>query len=160
MTTPLDLARLGDALERSAARDLQGRRFLRPSRRLAIAVAVLAVGVPAAAVGAVALTGGDEVAQTLVPGAAIFTGAHPTCTIVSANVEYHCTLDRPPLPEVQDFKGTVEPTVDAGKHVNGGCRALTSDGLSWECYLGEEAVRQQIVSEGFLGEYAPTPGHG
>ena len=61
---------------------------------------------------------------------------------------------------MQDFKGTVEPTVDAGKHVNGGCRALTSDGLSWECHLGEEAVRQQIVSEGFLGEYAPTPGHG
>ena len=109
---------------------------------------------------AVALVGGDEVATTLEPGAAIFAGTHPSCTVVRANIEYHCTLDKPPLPEVQDFKGTVEPTVDATKHVNGGCRSLTSDGLSWECYLGEEAVTQQIVSEGFLGEYAPSPGHG
>ena len=54
----------------------------------------------------------------------------------------------------------MEPTVDATEHVNGGCRSLTSDGISWECYRGEEAVRQQIVSEGFLGEYAPSPGHG
>ena len=40
-------------------------------------------------------------------------------------------------PEVQDFKGTVEPTVERTKHVNGGCRGLTSAGLVWQCYLGE-----------------------
>jgi hypothetical protein len=159
MTTPVDLSRLGDALERAATRDLR-RRYLHPSRRFAVVLALLAVVIPAAAVGAVVLVGGDEVATTLEPGAAIFAGTHPSCTVVRANVEYHCTLDKAPLPEVQDFKGTVEPTVDATKHVNGGCRSLTSDGLSWECYLGEEAVTQQIVSEGFLGEYAPSPGHG
>ena len=64
------------------------------------------------------------------------------------------------LPEVSDWKGTVESTVDATKHVNGGCRALQSDGLAWECYLGQAAVDQQIVGQGFLGQYAPEPGHG
>ena len=65
-----------------------------------------------------------------------------------------------PAPEVADWKGTVEPTVDATKHVNGGCRALASDGLEWQCYLGQAAVDEQIVGRGFLGQYAPEPGHG
>jgi hypothetical protein len=62
--------------------------------------------------------------------------------------------------EVTGWKGTVEPTVDGTKHVNGGCRALTSDGLEWQCYIGEAAVDEQIVSADFLGEYAPSPGVG
>jgi hypothetical protein len=37
---------------------------------------------------------------------------------------------------------------------------LTSDGLSWQCYLGDEAVRQGIIGRDFLGEYAPEPGRG
>ena len=57
-------------------------------------------------------------------------------------------------------KGTVEPTVDASKHVNGGCRSLRSDGREWACYIGEEAVRQQIMGPDFLGDYAPAPGVG
>ena len=58
------------------------------------------------------------------------------------------------------FTFAKKPTVDATKHVNGGCRSLASDGMTWQCYLGEEAVQQQIVGESFLGEYAPSPGHG
>jgi hypothetical protein len=58
------------------------------------------------------------------------------------------------------LEGTVEPTVDSAKHVNGGCRSLASDGKEWECYIGETAVRQRIISEGLFGEYAPTPGVG
>jgi hypothetical protein len=58
------------------------------------------------------------------------------------------------------MKGVVEPTVDATKHVNGGCRSLDSDGRTWQCYIGQAAVDQKIVSAGFLGEYAPTPGVG
>jgi hypothetical protein len=69
-------------------------------------------------------------------------------------------LARPPYPEISDWNGTVEPTVDATKHVNGGCRALRSDGLQWECYIGQAAVDQQIISQDFLGQYAPEPGHG
>jgi hypothetical protein len=59
-----------------------------------------------------------------------------------------------------DWKGTVEDTVDATKHVNGGCRALNSAGTDWECYLGQEAVTQQIIGQSFLGQYAPSPGVG
>jgi hypothetical protein len=158
MTSSLDLDRLGDALERAAARE--ARRRVHPPRRIVLAIAAFAVLASAATVGAVALVGGGEVAQTLAPGAAIFAGTDPTCTVVRPNVEYHCTLAHAPLPEVSDFKGTVEPTVDATKHVNGGCRGLTADGLSWQCYLGRAAVDEQIVSAGFLGEYAPAPGHG
>ena len=88
-------------------------------------------------------------------------GADPHCTVVRAGVEYHCVLSRlPTQPEVADLKGTVEPTVDATKHVNGGCRSLTSDGREWQCYLGDAAVVQQIVSADFLGDYARVPGRG
>jgi hypothetical protein len=112
------------------------------------------------AYGAVRLIDTHTVAASMPAGAAIFEGRTPTCTVVTQDVEYHCTLDRPPVQEVQDFKGTVEPTVDATKHVNGGCRGLDSAGLEWQCYLGAKAVDEQIISQGFLGEYAPSPGHG
>ena len=57
-------------------------------------------------------------------------------------------------------KGTVEPSVDASKHVNGGCRSLEQDGREWECYIGQAAVDQQIIGQSLLGEFAPTPGVG
>jgi hypothetical protein len=163
MTMPAGLLDLGDALERAAADELAAsprwRRVAR-SRRFVAVLAAVAVLAPVAAVAASRLIGGHEVAQSMPAGAAIFAGTEATCTVVVPNVEYHCVLDRPPFPEVQDFKGVVEATVDKTKHVNGGCRGLTSDGLVWQCYLGEEAVRQQIVSQSFLGGYAPGPGHG
>jgi hypothetical protein len=163
MNVSPELRRLGDALERAAREELTAiPRWSRliHSRRFVIALAFVAIAVPAAAVGAARLIGGDEVAQSMPAGAAIFAGRNATCTVVVPNVEYHCVLDRPPFPEVQDFKGVVEGTVDKTKHVNGGCRGLTSDGLTWQCYLGEAAVRQRIVSQDFLGDYAPAPGHG
>jgi hypothetical protein len=58
------------------------------------------------------------------------------------------------------WEGTVEETVDATNHVNGGCRALTVAGTDWECYIGEAAVQQRIISQDFLGEYAPGPSQG
>jgi hypothetical protein len=63
-------------------------------------------------------------------------------------------------PAKTNWKGTVEPTVDATKHVDGGCRALNVAGTIWECYIGEAAVTQSIISQGFLGAYAPAPGVG
>ncbi|HEX4108609.1 MAG TPA: hypothetical protein VHX88_10775 [Solirubrobacteraceae bacterium] len=59
-----------------------------------------------------------------------------------------------------DWTGTLEPTVDASKHVNGGCRAQTAAGIEWECYIGDAAVAQKIIGQGFLGQYAPVPGVG
>ena len=160
--SPLD--RLGDALEAGAAADLharpaqpRGRRF---STRIAIGVAVLAVLVPSVALAATQLIGTDDVAQSLPAGTLSLAGTDPTCTVVEQDVEYVCVLEHAPAPEASDWKGTVEPTVDATKHVNGGCRALTSDGRQWRCYIGQAAVDQQIIGPGLLGEYAPSPGVG
>jgi hypothetical protein len=160
MTT--QLSKLGDALEDAAAADLASHSTRRrlASPRLAVALAVLAVAVPGVALAATALIRSDEVARSLPAGTLSLAGTSPTCTVVSQDVEYHCTLAHAPAPEVSDWKGTVEPTVDASKHVNGGCRSLASDGREWECYIGSAAVEQKIVSQGFLGEYAPNPGSG
>jgi hypothetical protein len=157
-----DLDSLGDALERAAERDVirsQTERRRR-SRRLAVAAVAVAVAIPGLAFAADRLIGGAEVARSLPAGVLALAGTNASCTVVVQDVEYHCVLERPPAPEVADWKGTVEPTVDATKHVNGGCRSLRSDGLSWQCYIGRAAVDEQIIGEGFLGEYAPSPGVG
>jgi hypothetical protein len=160
-----DLSQLGDALERAAAADLHAAR--RPRRRALLRPRVLvAAGMAVALLGgggafaAEKLLGGKEVADSLIAGTFALQGRQATCSLVREGIEYRCTLDRPPAPEVADWKGTVEPSVDATKHVNGGCRSLSSGGLEWECYLGQAAVDQQIVSQDFLGEYAPNPGRG
>jgi hypothetical protein len=160
----LDL--LGDVLEDAARADLRAQsgaatpRPRRISTRVAVAVAALAVAVPGVALAASQLIGEQEVAQSLPAGTLALAGTNPTCTVVEQDVEYLCVLEHAPAPEVADWKGTVEPTVDASKHVNGGCRALTSDGLEWRCYIGQAAVDQEIIGPGFLGEYAPSPGVG
>jgi len=164
VTTTLD--RLGDALEGAVHAELSpaseaGRpRRLGFSSRAAIAVAILAVLIPGVALAASQLIGTDAVEQSLPAGTLALAGTNPTCTVVVQDVEYLCTLEHAPAPEVSDWKGTVEPTVDATKHVNGGCRSLTSDGRQWRCYLGQAAVDQQIIGPDFLGEYAPSPGVG
>lgn len=162
MTTKDQLQQIGDSLERAAAAQLAiARRPRRSRRRLVIAAATLAIAVPGIALAASALIGPREVAASLPAGTKMLQGTDPTCTVVIQDVEYRCTLSRPPAdPEVNDLMGVVEPTVDATKRVNGGCRSLTSDGLVWQCYIGKAAVEQQIIGPGFLGEYAPEPGVG
>ncbi len=166
MTDPTStLNRLGDALEQSAAAELAAtpspaRRRRRLSPKLAVLAAALIVLVPSVAFAATQLIGNDEVAQSMPAGTLALAGTEPTCTVVRQDVEYHCILTRAPSPEVSDWKGTVEPTVDATKHVNGGCRSLASDGREWECYIGRAAIEQKIIGGGFLGEYAPSPGQG
>jgi hypothetical protein len=56
------------------------------------------------------------------------------------------------------FKGTLEPTIDATHHINGGCRAINADGTRWDCYVGKAAVTQKIVSG--IGAYVQGPGVG
>jgi hypothetical protein len=161
-----DLARLGDELERAAAADLAAAGALparpgrRVSRRLVVAIAALAILVPGVAIAASQLTSAGDVAQSMPAGTLALAGTEPSCTIVTPDVEFHCTLGRAPAPEVSNWLGTVEPTVDASKHVNGGCRSLASDGKEWECYLGQKAVDEQIIGPALLGEFAPSPGAG
>lgn len=162
---PSTLDRLGDALESAAEADLRTERTEAPRRRristrVAVAAAAAAILVPGAAIATTQLIGNDEVARSLPAGTLSLAGTNPACTVVEQDVEYNCVLEHPPAPEVSDWKGTVEPTVDASKHVNGGCRSLTSDGREWQCYIGQAAVDQEIISQDFLGEYAPSPGVG
>ena len=163
---PPELAQLGAALERAARADLDpvrpepaghGRRL---SRRLVVAIAALAILAPGVAIAAHRLTSTNDVAQSMPAGTLALAGTEPTCTIVTKDVEFHCVLGKAPAPEISDWLSTVEPTVDASKHVNGGCRSLASDGQEWECYLGQKAVDEQIVGPSLLGAFAPSPGAG
>ncbi|MDX6600533.1 MAG: hypothetical protein QOE87_4420 [Gaiellales bacterium] len=172
--TELDpqLHALGARLERAAAADLAAaapaaaRRPPRISRRLSIALAAVVIAIPGVAIAADRLISTSDVAQSLPAGTLALAGTEPTCTVVTKDVEYHCVLAKAPAIEVTDaagnpqWKGTVEPSVDASKHVNGGCRGLTNDGLEWQCYIGQAAVDQKIIDRQFLGEYAPSPGVG
>jgi hypothetical protein len=159
---------IGDALEHAATQDLatRARRKPRrmPSRRVAFVATALAIVIPAGAVAAAELLSNSDVANSLPAGTLSLVGTEPTCTTVTAGVEYHCTLAKDPStyggPGDGHWMDTVEPTVDATKHVNGGCRAQSADGRDWECYIGEAAVTQKIISEGFLGQKSLGPGVG
>jgi hypothetical protein len=158
MTYP-ELIYLGDRLERAVAAHAEPRRRRAP-RKFVVAVAALAIAVPGIAFAATTLISNGEVAAGLPAGTKALAGTQPSCTAVRQSVEYHCVLARPPAPEVADWKGTVEPTVDATEHVNGGCRALQSDGLAWQCYLGQAAVDEQIIGATLLGQHSSGPGAG
>ena len=158
-----ELAELGDAIERAAEANLASTARTRSHRRpkLLLVVAALVIAVPGLAYAASTLISTDEVAAGLPAGTRMLQDTNPRCSVVREGIEYHCVLTRLPAnPEVPDLKGTVEPTVDATKHVNGGCRSLTSDGRVWQCYIGRAAVAEQIIGPDFLGEYAPSPGVG
>jgi hypothetical protein len=53
------------------------------------------------------------------------------------------------------FKGTVEPTLDASRRVNGGCRATSGDGTQWSATSGRRVFKARVVS-GVGGK--PVPG--
>ena len=60
----------------------------------------------------------------------------------------------------ESWLGAAEPSVDSTNHVNGGCRALDDAGMTWQCYIGEAAVEERIISRRFLGERVRGPGIG
>ncbi|MDA0162375.1 hypothetical protein OM076_19035 [Solirubrobacter ginsenosidimutans] len=152
------LSSIGDELERAARGDLRSRRVRR--RRIIGGAAALAVLLPGGALAANLLST-EDVARSMPAGTRFLVGTTPTCEVVRDGVEYTCTIKGDFKSEIDgSLKGTVEPTVDASKHVNGGCRSESADGRTWTCYVGEEAVRQKIVGPDFLGEYAPSPGVG
>src|SRR3954470_10027643 len=112
------LVLIGDDLERAAHRDL--RRHSARRRRILGGAAALAILLPGGALAA-GLLSTEDVERSLPAGTAFLAGTTPTCEVVKENVEYHCTIAGGfDAPEIDDMKGTVEPTVDATKHVNGG----------------------------------------
>ena len=157
-TSPPDprLAELGDALHAAASANLARADRRHHRRTVAGVFAATAIVLPGAALAGNALLSADDVANSLPAGTQVLLGTQPTCTTVRANVEFDCVLSKPPkegdIP-AGAWKGTVEPTLDPRtKRVNGGCRAQDADGMHWSCYAGKEAVRQQIISAGYLGE--------
>lgn len=157
MTTDTDLRRLGDALERAARRDL------RPRRRSVVRVFAVTAALAALAAGA-AVAGGlfseDQVARGMPAGSALFGGTHPTCELQGDGVTYACTLASLPTQEIIGDHTGAKELVTIDRHVAGGCIGQDREGRHWSCYLGEEAVKRDILARDLLGEYAPFPGHG
>jgi len=164
MTTDFRLADLGDALLAATTADLRRsqtdrkRATSRRRRRTLAFAAVALVAVPGGAVAAVNLFSAEEAARSIPSGTLSLLNTDPTCTTVRAGVEFDCTLAVAPTGELGagNWLRTVEPTVDDSKHVNGGCRSLNAAGTHWRCYVGEEAIKQQIIGPALLG--APSVG--
>lgn len=135
-----------------------------PRRRtvvLVVAVVVMlgAVGGGIAASGLFTTPAREE--QGLPDGSALFIGTHPTCAQVT-DEQFHCVLQSAPTVEYIEgsYLGTKMSSVDASKHVVGGCIAISDNGLIWDCYLGKAAVTHGILDAALLGQYQPDPSHG
>ncbi len=156
-TRPSSLDELDDALTAAAERDLH-RQSRRPVRRIALALAALAV-VTAGTAAAAGLFSPKQVASGMPAGAAIFDQADPTCVVNPDGASFRCTLSAAPAPEITDFTGTKEVLAIDGIAA-GGCIGLDAAGMAWDCYIGQDAVDHEIISQDFLGEPVPGPGHG
>jgi hypothetical protein len=58
-----------------------------------------------------------------------------------------------------DYAGRLEPIAIDGV-VAGGCIGRSPDGLRWDCYIGQDAVRLEIIGPDFLGQPMTGPGRG
>ena len=161
-----DLVRIGNELRDAAQRDLGNQRHLGlPRRRLivSLAVGVVVLGAGAGIAATVLNKTPKQEEQGLIDGSATFAGTDPTCTQVSAD-QFHCVLASVPTDLTfgpgGSYRDAKMPSVDATKHIDGGCVGRSDDGLIWDCYLGQAAVQHGIVDSGFLGQYAPEPGRG
>ena len=100
-----------------------------------------------------------QVSAGMPASAAILAQTDPTCVRgANANV-FRCTLSRPPAPEQTSFLGTAE-WLAIQAWIVGGCVSLNRDGMSWDCYIGQEAVDRGIIGPALLGQFAPAPGRG
>ena len=152
-----DLARLGDELEAAAQRDLASASRRRMGR-VGIGVVVLTVLAAGTAV-ATGMFSPRQVAAGLPAGAMIFGGTHPTCALAGDGVTYHCTLASAPAPEISDFKGSKQ-LIAIDQKIAGGCIGQDHAGMSWDCYVGDEAVRMEILTQDLLGQPELEPGRG
>jgi len=156
MTSHAALRTLGDELERAIRRDLRTRR--RAARILAVSLVALVVGA-GAALGSRLLTA-HEIEAGMPAGSALFGGTHPSCTLRTDGVTYACTLASLPTEETSEDWTDAKEILTVDKHIAGGCIGRDAEGRHWDCYLGEEAVKRQILDHDLLGAYAPVPGRG
>jgi hypothetical protein len=148
-------------------RNIDASRSTRSIGRRRILVLTIATGVMLGGVGGGLAASGfftttpAQEEQGLPDGSATFIGTRPTCTQTSEE-QFRCLLQAAPSVEYIDgsYLGAKMPSVDASKHIDGGCIATAADGLAWDCYLGQAAVDQGILDASLLGQYQPTPSHG
>jgi hypothetical protein len=163
-TLPPDLAALGDELQRAVQRDLALPRRSRHRRRIAIAAAVAVAGIGGGAAAASGLFGSDDVEKSLPASLAYLVGHQPVCEPVAGTTDtFSCHIDggvREGEYAQMDFDDFATNINNAAGYVVGGCRGQDSDGVGWLCYVGQKAVDKKIISQDFLGEYAPGPGVG
>ena len=152
-----DLARLGDQLEAAAERSLTSARRRRLGR-VGLGVVVLTVLAAGTAV-ATGLFSPRQVAAGLPAGAMIFGGTHPTCVLDGDGITYHCTLASAPAPEISDFQGSKQ-LIAIDQKIAGGCIGQDHAGMTWNCYVGDEAVRMEILTQDLLGQPELEPGRG
>jgi hypothetical protein len=161
----VELAELGDALEAAVARKLERPAMKwRISRRrtlVLVAAAAVLLGAAGAGIGASLLKSPAQESQGLLDASATFAGTHPQCVAVAAQ-HFRCTVDQtPPGLVVQgSWMGTKMASVNGGRRVDGGCVAVSDDGRTWDCYLGELAIKHGVADPTVLGQYVPEPAHG
>jgi hypothetical protein len=152
-----DLARLGDELQTAADRSLRSARRRRLGRA-GLGVAVLTILAAGTAVATGVFTP-RQVAVGMPAGTFIFGGTHPTCTLDGDGITYHCTLATAPTGDSSDYRGSKE-LVAIDQKVAGGCIGQDAAGLAWDCWIGDEAVKHEIITQDFLGEPVLGPGQG
>ena len=158
-TEPATIQDLGDTLEAATEQDLRRARR-RPVRRAAFAVLVLAiVGTGTAA--AAGLLSPKQVAAAMPAGAMLFEQTDPHCATVDGSTGFRCTLSAAPSADsgVSDYRGSKQIIVVADK-VAGGCIGRDHDGMSWDCWIGLDAVEHGIITKDYLGEPVLGPSQG
>jgi hypothetical protein len=165
--TAQELVLLGDALQQAWRNDARVHRSSRLRRAVPIALAALAIlAGTGAAIAAITLKSSAQEAHGLIEGWTLFAGSEPRCTQLTAG-SFRCLLAKPPTGMAfydqhghrlwNQFLGLRAETVDASHHVDGACLSTQADGRSWECFLGDEAVRRGFLAKGRMGAYLPVP---
>jgi hypothetical protein len=160
----MNLEQLGDSLQAAVRLDHASRRQERRKRRrvLVIALAVvvlLPVGVTLAATNL--FKSPAQEATGLLDADATFAGTKPHCSAVGAR-EFHCVISGTPtgLTIEGSYVGTKVASVDSAHRIDGGCVATSSDGTTWNCYIGDAAVSHGIIDANLLGSLRESPAHG
>ncbi len=94
-------------------------------------------------------------ASVPLPAGARLQGVSPSCTTTDSIV-YDCTIAAYPEDgKAPDMTGYTTIIVDDTSHVSGGCRSVSVDATRFTCYVGQRAIDEDIVSAGYLGDWAP-----
>ena len=163
---PVDVATLPDGSSPAAQRLLTSRilpaHTALPRRRHRLVLTLVAGSAVVAGGTAFAYSAltSNDVQSGLPASSAAFIGAAPSCTQTDTDV-FRCELARTPVHEFStDWTGAKETLVDPDGNIAGGCVSVTVNGRSWLCYVGQRAVREQVVDSALLGQHQEAPRHG